>query len=73
MAEPSVSDVLMNIDYRDFPRLDNPPAIKSQEILGNYTLDNPRLGTIGPYKLSPLDKQREGIASMLMRLGEDDP
>ena len=61
-----------NIDYRDFPRL-NDDVILNTDILGNYTLDNPRLGTIGPYEPSPLEKQREAIASMLMRLGEDDP
>ena len=58
------------IDFRDFPMLDD--VILNTDILGNYTLDNPRLGTIGPYEPSPLEKQRQGIASFIMKYAPEE-
>ena len=40
-----------NIDYRNFPRLDD-NVILNTYTTGNYTFDNPRLGTIEPIPIS---------------------
>jgi len=53
------------IDFRNFPRLDEPPAIFDGD-LEDY-LNAPTLGTIEPYEPSPLEKQRQGIASFIMK------
>ena len=61
------------IDFRNFPRLDELPAIYTDpgKTLEDY-LNTPSLGTIRPYEPSPLEKQRQGIASFIMKYAPEE-